>query len=94
MKTEGKKTTKKEDKVIQFPKEKEGRKRNLNQISEKSRCTIKSSLGVRRVFLQKFAKYIASIERKTDIINISIEAVQWVQCEVGHVGSNAKALFR
>ena len=35
MKTEGKKTTKKEDKVIQFPKEKEGRKRQIkNKTSE------------------------------------------------------------
>lgn len=34
MKTEGKKTTKKEDKVIQFPPEKEKKKRIKNENSE------------------------------------------------------------
>ena len=34
MKTEGKQTTKKEDKIIQFPKEKEKRKRIKNESSE------------------------------------------------------------
>ena len=33
MKTEGKKTTKKEDKVIPFPKEKERRKKQIKNIS-------------------------------------------------------------